>query len=385
MTDQLGSPRVLVDSLGQVVSRRDFMPFGEEITPDGTRRTGNLKYNFGDNIRQKFTGYQKDKETSLDFAEARMYENRLGRFTAVDPLLGSGVIKEPQSFNRFVYVMNNPVNSTDPTGLWTDRNWSSGDSNFFADSDHGIGALSEILAFRTIVVNEKTGEYRHFDDGHDVVLAVSDQQFKQFQALWNQAQSNPDANRLYHSTIDTFRRSWRNVGISQSDFFFLASTVYAESSGGYRESQGIVNVLRNRAEVDGTSLMTQVSNAPDYGVRGATESRRAEYFKEQGPGADQKRLNVHRGIALGLTRGDITGGAFFWDGLDFNQRARGNNSGWKERHQAGYYFTHPSHDLYNQRSYRSPRWKSGYYYESTTAIGSTTFSRKYGYSGGSWR
>lgn len=86
VTDQLGSPRVLVDSLGQVVSRRDFMPFGEEVTPDGTHRTADLKYNFGDNIRQKFTGYQKDEETQLDFAEARMYQNLHGRFTAVDPL-----------------------------------------------------------------------------------------------------------------------------------------------------------------------------------------------------------------------------------------------------------------------------------------------------------
>ena len=72
VTDQLGSPRVLVNSLGEVVSRRDFMPFGEEITPDGTHRTAILKYNFGDNIRQKFTGYQNDKETGLDFAEAQM-------------------------------------------------------------------------------------------------------------------------------------------------------------------------------------------------------------------------------------------------------------------------------------------------------------------------
>ncbi|HMS08947.1 MAG TPA: hypothetical protein PKE66_05655 [Pyrinomonadaceae bacterium] len=84
VTDQLGSPRVLVNSLGEVVSRRDFMPFGEEITPNGTHRTPNLKYNFGDNIRQKFTGYQKDEETQLDFAEARMYQNLHGRFTAVD-------------------------------------------------------------------------------------------------------------------------------------------------------------------------------------------------------------------------------------------------------------------------------------------------------------
>ena len=117
VTDQLGSPRVLVNSLGEVVSRRDFMPFGEEITPDGTHRTANLKYNFGDNIRQKFTGYQKDEETQLDFAEARMYQNLHGRFTAVDPLLASGKSANPQTFNRYVYVMNNPLIYTDPTGL----------------------------------------------------------------------------------------------------------------------------------------------------------------------------------------------------------------------------------------------------------------------------
>lgn len=119
VTDQLGSPRVLVNSLGEVVSRRDFMPFGEEITPDGTHRTTNLKYNFGDNVRQKFTGYQKDEETQLDFAEARMYQNLHGRFTAVDPLLASGKSANPQTFNRYVYVMNNPLIYTDPTGLQT--------------------------------------------------------------------------------------------------------------------------------------------------------------------------------------------------------------------------------------------------------------------------
>src|SRR5207247_3058326 len=30
-TDHLGSPRIITDELGQVKSRRDFMPFGEEL------------------------------------------------------------------------------------------------------------------------------------------------------------------------------------------------------------------------------------------------------------------------------------------------------------------------------------------------------------------
>ncbi|MBD3557542.1 hypothetical protein H6S82_01495, partial [Planktothrix sp. FACHB-1355] len=117
-TDQLGSPRVITDSLGNVVSRRDFLPFGEEITNNiGERQAASLKYNVADGVRQKFTGYQKDDETGLDFAEARMYENRHGRFTAVDPLLASGKSANPQTFNRYVYCLNNPLIFTDPDGL----------------------------------------------------------------------------------------------------------------------------------------------------------------------------------------------------------------------------------------------------------------------------
>lgn len=117
VTDQLGSPRVIVDALGQVVSRRDFMPFGEEVDVDGTYRTTAQGYGEPDIVRQRFTGYQKDDETGLDFAEARMYQNLHGRFTAVDPLLASGKSADPQTFNRYVYVMNNPLMYTDPTGL----------------------------------------------------------------------------------------------------------------------------------------------------------------------------------------------------------------------------------------------------------------------------
>ena len=121
-TDQLGSPRVITNALGQVTSRRDFMPFGEELYPDTVYRKASDKYGATDSVRQRFTGYQKDTETGLDFAEARMYENRHGRFTAVDPLLASGKSANPQTFNRYVYVMNNPLLLTDPTGLQAGEN-----------------------------------------------------------------------------------------------------------------------------------------------------------------------------------------------------------------------------------------------------------------------
>lgn len=116
-TDPLGSPRVLTDSRGRVVSRRDFMPFGEELASEVVYRTTNLKYSVTDSVRKKFTGYERDEETELDFAEARYYNDLHGRFTAVDPLIASGRSANPQTFNRYVYSLNRPLVLTDPTGL----------------------------------------------------------------------------------------------------------------------------------------------------------------------------------------------------------------------------------------------------------------------------
>ena len=115
--DHLGTPRIITDGLGQVVARRDFMPFGEEIDSFIGARSSFAYSSGDDDVRQKFTGYQKDEESGLDFAEARMYENRHGRFTAIDPLLASGKSTNPQTFNRYVYVGDNPVNISDPLGL----------------------------------------------------------------------------------------------------------------------------------------------------------------------------------------------------------------------------------------------------------------------------
>jgi RHS repeat-associated protein len=71
------------------------MSLGEELDNNIGERTTALKYGTIDSVRQKFTGYLKDDETGLDFAEARMYENRHARFTAVDPLLASGKSANP--------------------------------------------------------------------------------------------------------------------------------------------------------------------------------------------------------------------------------------------------------------------------------------------------
>jgi len=117
VTDHLGTPRILPDQTGSLsgISRHDYFPFGEENLL-GAERVGN-GYSGGDTVRQKYTGYERDTETNLDFAQARYHANLLGRFTSVDPLQSSAESTDPQSWNRFSYVGNRPLVVSDPSGL----------------------------------------------------------------------------------------------------------------------------------------------------------------------------------------------------------------------------------------------------------------------------
>jgi RHS repeat-associated protein len=68
-------------------------------------------------VWQRFTGYERDIESELDFAEAR-YDNPMhGRVTWVDPGGAGAFAENPQSWNAFACVGNSPINITDPTGL----------------------------------------------------------------------------------------------------------------------------------------------------------------------------------------------------------------------------------------------------------------------------
>ncbi len=115
--DHLGSPRVITNSSAGVVSRHDYMPFGEELCSGVGGRIAGMEFCVNDGVRQKFTSHERDTETGLDYMEARYYQGLQGRFTSSDPLLASGEIRRPQSWNRYAYVLNNPLRLLDPTGL----------------------------------------------------------------------------------------------------------------------------------------------------------------------------------------------------------------------------------------------------------------------------
>lgn len=106
-TDQLGSTVAMTDGSGNACYQATFTPYGQEYA---TQTTCSSHY--------KFTGYERDAETGLDYAFARYYSSRLGRFMSPDPMgLGSADPADPQSLNSYAYVENNPETFIDPWGL----------------------------------------------------------------------------------------------------------------------------------------------------------------------------------------------------------------------------------------------------------------------------
>jgi RHS repeat-associated protein len=121
--DHLGSTRMLTDSNGVVQRRYDFLPFGEEIPQGINGRTApyetGLQVTTPDTTDVKFTAKSRDSESNLDFFGARYFSGSQGRFSTPDAVFADQRAANPQSWNLYGYVRNNPLHNIDPTGRGT--------------------------------------------------------------------------------------------------------------------------------------------------------------------------------------------------------------------------------------------------------------------------
>jgi RHS repeat-associated protein len=128
ISDHLGTPRMILDQTGNLnnIKRHDYLPFGEELVAPTGGRSAAQGYAGGDGVRQQFTVKERDVETGLDYFIARYYSSTQGRFTSIDPynpILHSEdttdfvtYLSQPQNWNRYGYVLNNPLKYLDPFG-----------------------------------------------------------------------------------------------------------------------------------------------------------------------------------------------------------------------------------------------------------------------------
>ncbi len=106
LSDRL-SARLVVDTNGNLSGRMAHLPFGEDFGESGTQEKHHL------------TSYERDSEVGTDYALNRVSSPVLGKFQSADPYKSSGYILNPQGWNRYTYVQNDPINAIDPIGLFS--------------------------------------------------------------------------------------------------------------------------------------------------------------------------------------------------------------------------------------------------------------------------
>ena len=103
LTDHLGSTALTLDSGGNRTTELRYYPYGA------------VRYNAGNQVTTyRFTGQRWDSGTALYFYNARWYDPVVGRFLAADTIVPQP--GNPQSLNRYSYVLNNPLRFVDPSG-----------------------------------------------------------------------------------------------------------------------------------------------------------------------------------------------------------------------------------------------------------------------------
>jgi RHS repeat-associated protein len=104
-TDGLGSPVATSNSSAAVLTRTRYEAYGN--TSAGTNPDG-----------PGFTGHVNDPSTGLIYMQQRYYDPIASRFLSVDPMVTNA--SSGESFNRYAYVGNDPLDHVDPTGEATD-------------------------------------------------------------------------------------------------------------------------------------------------------------------------------------------------------------------------------------------------------------------------
>ncbi len=103
--DGLGSTRALTDASGAVTDSYSYDAYGNLSSSSGTTVNSYL-----------FAGEQFDKNLGDYYLRDRYYSTGIGRFTQRDRF--DGDMNMPLSLNRYGYTHGNPVNGTDPSGMF---------------------------------------------------------------------------------------------------------------------------------------------------------------------------------------------------------------------------------------------------------------------------
>lgn len=137
-TDHIGSSISVTDRITDQVWDNEYLPYGDSAKEQ--------IHGFTD-VDHQFSSKELDENTGLYYFGARYYNPGIGRFMSVDP---AGIdITNPQSWNRYAYVRNNPYTYVDPDGRQLVRFNSEEDAENF-DPTSLAGPLSVVNTVKSV-------------------------------------------------------------------------------------------------------------------------------------------------------------------------------------------------------------------------------------------
>ena len=115
--DHLGSIAVVTDELGAATERLAYDPWGKRRFINSAAGTPDtLDAIVGQKTDRGFTMHEHLDEIGIIHMNGRVYDPLIGRFMSADPHVQAP--ENLQSYNRYAYVINNPLTLTDPSGYF---------------------------------------------------------------------------------------------------------------------------------------------------------------------------------------------------------------------------------------------------------------------------
>jgi RHS repeat-associated protein len=160
-SDQINSTRMITDDAGTVVYSTTFDPFG------GIEKAWVSTY---DPV-MIFSGKEREPANEMDYFGARYYAHTRYRWISPDPVVPVDVAAfNPQGWNLYSYVRNNPFSNMDPAGLYVFENGSPEQQRAF---NNALNMAREIGSIKDVVTSygqpgEENGVLiNFFDTGGD--------------------------------------------------------------------------------------------------------------------------------------------------------------------------------------------------------------------------
>jgi RHS repeat-associated protein len=115
--DHLGSIAVISNELGAVLERLAYDPWGKRRFANGV--IDELDTLVGQNTDRGYTEHEHLDEVGAIHMNGRIYDPLIGRMMSADIMVPDA--GNLQAYNRYSYVINNPLSLTDPSGFFFDK------------------------------------------------------------------------------------------------------------------------------------------------------------------------------------------------------------------------------------------------------------------------